>query len=153
MELPKLVDLVMDELAYTMQPSMSVRRVLMKHKIEFNDELISSIEEILRSKSLVEEKNLDSQGYACYSLTVTGQDFIRTFGTYEKFLAGIEAENKIVERAKKKKPYKAYKGAEGEAPAAYVPKEKSFFSKNVLGFTLLFLFMIMFYIVYSITRS
>lgn len=153
MELPKLVDLVLDELAYTMQPSLSIRRILMKHKVEFNDEVISSIEEVLKSKSLVEQKDNDSQGYSCFSLTVTGQDFIRSFGTYTKYLEGVESENKKVERAKKKKPYKAYTGADGQSPPAYVPKEKSFLSKNALGITLLFLFMVMFYIVYTITRS
>lgn len=153
MELPELVDFVLDELSYSMQPSISIRRVLLNEKIQFNDELLSSIEEILISKSLVEKKGVDSQGYARYSLTGTGHDFIRSFGSYSKFLEGIEAENKKVQRAKKKKPYKAYTGAEGQAPTPFIPKEKSFFSKNRLGFVLFGLFMLMFYLVYTITRS
>jgi hypothetical protein len=153
MEPSTLVDLVLDELSYSLQPSLSIRRVLLKKKIEFNEQLISSIEDILISKSLVEKRGVDSQGYARYSLTGTGHDFIRTFGSYSKFLEGIEDENKKVQRARKKQPYKAYTGVDGQTPAPFFPKEKSFFSKNILGFTLLGLFLIMFYLVYTITRS
>lgn len=151
MKTTKLVDLVLNELVSTRQPSVSIRRVLSKHKVDFDDELIAQIDEILRSKSLVEEKDTDSQGFPCYSLTVTGQDFIRSFGSYSKYLKGIEVENKKVERARNKKPYVANSSKDGESPAPYQPREASFIEQNRLGLLILLLFIISFLIVLKIT--
>lgn len=147
----QLVDLVLKELMQTRHPSISVRRVFIKHKVEFDDQLISDIENILQSKSLVTEKDKDSAGYACYALTVTGQDFIKTFGTYSKFLKGIEKENKRVEKARSKKPYDASKSSSEETPSPFTPPEKSFLQRNGIGLGILALFVILFYIVAKIT--
>lgn len=147
----ELVDIVLNELVHTRQPSTSVRRIFIKHKIDFDDELVSEIEALLLSKSLVVEREKDSAGFACYVLTETGQDFLRTFKSYSKFLKGIERESKKVERARKKKPYDANKRANDESPMAYVPPEKSFIEKNGIGLMLLVLFFILFYIVAKIT--
>ena len=94
MEQIKLVDLVLDELISTRQPSVSVRRVFKKKNVDYTDELIRSIEVILESKSLVNDYGKDSRGYRRFALSATGQDFIKTYGTYSKFLKGVESENK-----------------------------------------------------------
>lgn len=146
-----LVDIVLNELVHTRQPSTSVRRIFIKHKIDFDDELVSEIEALLLSKSLVVEREKDSAGYACYALTETGRDFLKTFGNYTKFLKGIKSESRKVERARNKKPYDANKRANDESPMAYVPPEKSFIEKNGIGLMLLVLFFILFYIVAKIT--
>lgn len=151
MKLIELVDLVLKELAETHQPSISVRRVFVKYKIGLDKELIYQVESVLRTKSLVDEKNKDSAGYTCYALSGTGQDFIKTYGTYSKFLKGIEKERKRAEKAKNKKPYDAMKANSGEPPTAYVPPEKSFMEKNAWGFAVLLLFIFLFYIVAKIT--
>ena len=152
MEFPKLVDLVLEELVETMQPSISIRRILKKRNIDFDSEMIKSIEEVLKSKSLIEAQDADSEGNTSYSLTVTGQDFLRTFGSYSKFLKGVESENKKVERARKKKPYQASPHRSGDAPAPYTPPEKSFLQKHVLSLVLLLLFVALFYLVSRITE-
>lgn len=146
-----LVDIVLNELVGSRQPSISVRRILLKHKVDFNEQLIADIESVLLSKSLVVEKDKDSAGYACYALTETGRDFLKTFGNYSKFLKGIKSESRKVERARKKKPYDAAKTSSDESPMAYVPPEKSFIEKNGIGLMLLALFFILFYIVAKIT--
>ena len=151
MEFPKLVDLVLEELVETMQPSISIRRILKKRNIDFDSELLGSIEEVLKSKSLVEAQDVDSEGYTSYSLTVTGQDFLRTFGSYSKFLKGVASENKKVERARKKKPYQASLHRSGDAPAPYTPPEKSFLQRHGLSLALLLVFMVLFYLVSKIT--
>ena len=151
MNLTSLVDIVLNELVDTRQPSISVRRVFIKHRIDFDDQLISEVESVLLSKSLVVEKDKDSAGYACYTLTETGRDFLKTFGNYTKFLKGIKSESRKVERARKKKPYDASKRAKDESPVAYVPPERTFLQKNGLGLVLLGLFVILFYIVAKIT--
>ncbi|MBI1288460.1 MAG: hypothetical protein GC178_12885 [Flavobacteriales bacterium] len=151
MKLSKLVDLMLDELVTTMQPSLSIRRVLNRHKIDFDDDLINEIDSILRSKSLVDEKDTDSQGYPCYSLTNTGQDFIRTFGTYSNYLKGLEVEQKRVEKARNKKPYVAKPGKDGSSPTPFQLGEESFFEKNKFGLLFLLLVFISFLIVLKIT--
>ena len=148
-----MVDLVLNALVNTMQPSISIRRVLEKNNVDCSDDSIASIEAILKSKSLAEPIELDSKGHASYSLTVTGQDFLRSFGSYSKFLRGIESENKRVERARKKKPYTAYKSGDGKPPLPYVPKEESFWKSNRLGIIILAVVLTLFYIVSRITES
>ncbi|MCF8275553.1 MAG: hypothetical protein K9J17_02370 [Flavobacteriales bacterium] len=150
MELPKLVDLVLNELVSTRQPSISVRRILKSKKIEYTDDVITSIEGLLESKSLVIKKDVDSEGYACYSLTVTGQDFIKTFGSYSKFLRGIESENRKVQRAKSKKPYKAM-DTDGNPPAPFTPMEPSFMDKHKLELLFLVVVLVLFFVVAKIT--
>jgi predicted TPR repeat methyltransferase len=147
----ELVDLVLKELVETHQPSISVRRVFIKHKIGLDEELIDQVESVLRSKSLVDAKSHDSAGYTRFVLSGTGQDFIKTYGTYAKFLKGIEKEKKRIEKAKNKKPYDALKTHSGEPPTAYVAPQKSFMQKNGLGLAILALFIILFYVVAKIT--
>lgn len=151
MKRSKLVDLVLDELVTTMQPSLSIRRVLNRHKIDFDDDLINEVDSILQSKSLVSEQDKDSQGYPCYSLTNTGQDFLRTFGTYSNYLKGVEVEQKRVEKARQKKPYVAKSSSDGTAPTPFSPREESFFEKNKFGLLILLLVIISFFIVLRIT--
>lgn len=151
MKLSKLVDLVLDELVATRQPSISIRRILNRHKIEFDDDLIGEIDSILQSKSLVVEKEKDSQGYPCYSLTVTGQDFIRSFGNYSKYLRGLETEQKRVEKARNKKPYVAKSSVDGIEATPYHPNDKSFFEQNKFSLLILALVIISFFIVLKIT--
>lgn len=151
MKLSKLVDLVLDELVTTRQPSLSIRRILNRHKIDFNEDLIGDIDSILQSKSLVVEKEKDSQGYPCYSLTVTGQDFIRTFGNYSKYLRGLESEKKRVEKARSKKPYVAKSSGDGIEATPYHPNQKSFLEQNKFGLLILALVVISFLIVLKIT--
>lgn len=151
MKLSKLVDLVLDELVTTMQPSLSLRRILQRHKVDFDDDLIKEVDDILRSKSLVDEKTKDSQGYPCYALTETGQDFIRTFGSYSKYLRGLESEQKKVEKARSKKPYVAASATKNLDAGPYQQKEPSFFEQNKVGLFILFLVLVSFYIVMRIT--
>lgn len=153
MEEKKLVDLVLDELVATRQPSISIRRVFKKHGISYDDELIRSVEAVLKSKSLVTELDKDSAGYTCYSLSVTGQDFLKTFGTYSKFLKGIQSENKKIERARKKKPYRAHTSSDGKPPLPFVPEDESFLKRNRIGLLILLIVLILFYIVSRITES
>lgn len=147
----QLVDLVLNELVVTRQPSTSVRRVFKKHRVEYDDELIKSIEKTLNSKSLVTARSKDSRGYDCYALTETGEDFIKTFGNYSKYLKGLESEQKKVKRAKKKKPYNAQANFKGEPPAPYAPPERNYLQRNGLGLILLILFIALFYIVAKIS--
>jgi len=149
----KLVDLILKELMETLQPSISVRRVFEKQGIDYSEELIQEIDQILNSKSLVVEKDRDSAGYSCYAITETGQDFLKTYGSYTKYLKGLESEKKRVERAKKKKPYNAQKDFKGEAPTPYAPPEKTFFQRNGIGLVILMLFAALFYIVSKLTET
>lgn len=151
MKLSKLVDLVLDELVTTMQPSLSIRRILQRHKIDFDDDLIKEVDDILRSKSLVDEKSKDSHGYPSYALTETGQDFIRTFGSYSKYLRGLESEQKKVEKARNKKPYAAGSPSNNQDVGPYQPKEATFIEQNKVGLVILFLVLISFWIVMRIT--
>ncbi len=153
MEQNKLVDFVLQELVETRQPSVSVRRVLEKKGITYNDDTISFVEGVLKSKSLVLEVDKDSKGYSSFSLTETGQDFLRTFGTYSKFLKGIESENKKIERARKKKPYQTHTSGDGKPPLPFVPEDESFFQRNKMGLLILAIVLILFYIVSRLTES
>lgn len=153
MEQKKLVDLVLDELVATRQPSISIRRVFKKKGISYDDELIQSVESVLKSKSLVSEMDKDSEGYTCYSLSITGQDFLKTFGSYSKFLLGIQSENKKIERARKKKPYKTHTASDGRPPLPFVPEDESFLTKNRVGLIILIVVLILFYIVSRLTES
>jgi hypothetical protein len=141
------VDLVLKELVETRHPSVSVRRVFKKHRVKYTDELIKEVEQTLNSKSLVKARGEDSAGYTCYALSETGTDFIKSFGSYDKFLKGLETEQIKVERARKKKPYDASKNFKGEAPAPYSPPEKTYLQRNGLGLILLVFFIILFIIV------
>jgi hypothetical protein len=147
----KLVDVVLKELVETRHPSVSVRRVFKKHRVDYDEELIREIEKTLNSKSLVQVRGNDSRGYDCFALTETGQDFIKSFGTYSKYLKGLESEEKKVKRAKKKKPYNANANFKGEAPTPYSPPEKNYFQRNGLGLILLGFFIILFYIAAKIS--
>lgn len=151
MDRAKLVDIVLKELVETRHPSVSVRRVFKKHRVDYDEELIREIEKTLNSKSLVQVRGNDSRGYDCFALTETGQDFIKSFGTYSKYLRGLESEEKKVKRAKKKKPYNAHANFKGEAPAPYTPPEKNYLQRNGLGLILLFFFIALFYIVAKIS--
>lgn len=147
----ELVDLVLNELVETRQPSISVRRVFRKYKVEYTDELIKEIEKTLNSKSLVRDRGKDSAGYVCFALSETGEDFVRTFGSYSKYLKGLETEEKKVKRARKKKPYNAQANFKGEPPAPYSPPERNYLQRNGLGLILLGFFIILFYIVAKIS--
>lgn len=151
MEHAKLVDLVLNELMITRQPAVSVRRVFKKHKVEYTDELIREVENTLNSKSLIIAKSKDSAGYDCYAITETGTDFVRGFGSYSKYLKGLESEKKKVARARKKKPYVVDRNPSGEAPAPYTPPEKTFMQRNGLGLILLVFFIALFYLVAKIS--
>jgi hypothetical protein len=153
METKKLVDLVLDELVNTRQPSISVRRVFKKHRISYDDSLIKSVEVILKSKSLVSEMDKDSAGYTCYSLSITGQDFLKTFGSYSKFLRGIDSETKKIERARKKKPFNPHRSVDGKPPLPFMPEDESYLVKNRVGIAILVVVLILFYIVSRITES
>lgn len=152
-EQKKLVDLVLQELVRTMQPSISVRRVLEKHNVNYTDELIESIEAVLTSKSLVDSIDKDSKGFDCFSLNSTGQDFLRSYGSYSKFLRGIETENKRIERAKSKKPYRTHSSGDGKPPLPFVPQDESFLKRNRVGLLILGVVLLLFYIVSKITES
>ncbi len=149
----ELVDKVLKELVSTRQPAVSVRRIFKKLKIDYTDDLIHKVEQTLNSKSLVIAKSKDSRGFDCYALTETGQDFIKTFGSYSKYLKGLESEQKKIERARKKKPYNAQKSIKGDPPAPYTPPERTFMQRNGLGIILLIFFCILFYIVSKITGA
>lgn len=151
MEHAKLVDLVLNELMNTRQPAVSVRRVFKKHKVDYTDDLIKEIESTLNSKSLIKGRSKDSADYTCYAITETGTDFVRGYGSYSKYLRGLESEKKKVARAKKKKPYVANRNPSGEAPAPYSPPEKTFMQRNGLGLILLLFFIALFYIVAKIS--
>lgn len=153
MEDVRLIDLVLKELNETRHASVSVRRIFKKHKVKYTDELIRDIEKLLNSKSLVHDLDKDSRGYSCYALSVTGQDFIRTFGTYSNYLKGQETENRKVERAKNKKPYNAQKNLKGEIPNAYAPPEKTFMQRNGLALILFVFFIFLFFVVSRISAS
>ncbi|MFT4544172.1 MAG: hypothetical protein ACI9EQ_000627 [Bacteroidia bacterium] len=153
MEESKLVDLVLDELASTRQASVSVRRVFKKREIDYTNELITSIESILKSRSLVAELGKDSKGYLLFSLSVTGHDFLKSYGSYSKYLRGIESESKKVARAKKKKPFQTHNSSDGKPPLPFIPKEASFLRKNRTGLLILLVVLILFYIVSKITES
>ena len=152
MEQIKLVDLVLDELISTHQPSVSVRRVFKKKNVDYTDELIRSIEVILESKSLVNDYGKDSRGYRRFALSATGQDFIKTYGTYSKFLKGVESENKKIERARRKKPYQTHTNPDGKPPLPYNPQDESFLQKNRVGLLILMGVLVLFYIVSKITE-
>lgn len=113
--------------------------------------MIKEVERTLTSKSLVKARGEDSAGYTCYALSETGTDFLKSFGTYQKYLKGLETEQKKVERARKKKPYDAAKNFQGEAPAPYSPPEKTYLQRNGLGVILLVFFIILFIIVAKIS--
>ncbi len=134
-----------------MQPSISVRRVLEKHNVNYTDELIESIEAVLTSKSLVDVVDKDSKGFDCYSLNGTGQDFLRSFSSYSKFLRGIEDENKRVERAKNKKPYRAHNSGDSKPPLPFVPKDESFLKSNRIGLFILAVVLVLFYVASKIS--
>ena len=153
MEERKLVDLVLDELMSTRQHSVSVRRVFKKKNVEYTDELIRSIESILESKSLVNDYGKDSRGYTRFALSVTGQDFVKTYRTYSKFLKGVESENKKVERARRKKPYQTHTNPDGKPPLPFNPQDESFLKKNRVGLLILLVVLVLFYIVSKITES
>jgi hypothetical protein len=152
-EQKKLVDLVLQELVNTMQPSISVRRVLEKHDIDYVNESIESIESVLKSKSLVDIVDKDSKGFDCFSLNTTGQDFLRSYGSYSKFLRGVDAETKRVERAKNKKPYRTQTSGDGKPPLPFVPEDESFLKRNRFGLLILAVVLVLFYIVSKITDS
>ncbi len=144
------VDLVLKELKNTAKPSLKVRRVLKKSKVDYSDDLIAIIENILTSKSLVDEMGVDAEGYNSYSLAETGHDFIKTFGTYSRFLKGAAKEDRKTKKARSKVPYKTSRPDSGEPIAAYVPPERDigFF---IFRIVLLFLLIVFFILVYLLT--
>jgi hypothetical protein len=145
------MDTVLQGLVETTQPSVSVRRIIRKKKIaDVSEEQIAEIEVILITKSLAHQKGHDSQGFASFSLSETGRDFLKQFGTYDKYLKGLKQEKRKAERAKAKKPYRANTFNKGEAPAPYSPPEKSFLQKNVVGVIILALFLILFFMIANI---
>ena len=153
MEESKLVDLVLDELLATRKVSVSVRRVFKRSEIDYTNELITSIEKILISRSLVTELGKDSQGFLLFVLSVTGHDFLKSYGSYSEYLIGIESESKKVARARKKKPFQTHSSSDGKPPLPFIPKEASFFKKNRTGLLILLVVLILFYIVSKITES
>lgn len=143
----KLVDIVLKELVTTRHPSISIRRILQKHQHPFTDELISEIDDILCSKSLVQKKDTDSQGYPCYAITGTGQDFLKSFGSYSKYLKGAVRESRRVERTKNKKPYVAKAVTESESIDQFQQRDKSFFEQNLAGILVLVLVIVLFVLI------
>ncbi len=144
------VDLVLKELKNTSKPSLNLRRVLKKSKVDYSDDLITIIESILTSKSLVDKMGVDAEGSNSYSLAETGHDFIKTFGTYSRFLKGAAKEDRKTKKAKSKVPYKTSRPDSGEPIAAYVPPERNigFF---IFRIVLLFLLIVFFILVYLLT--
>ena len=147
MEHANIVDLVLEELVKTDQPSISVRRVYLKNDLPVEKDSIQPIEEILEAKSLVVKVTRDSKGFKCYRLTDTGQDFLRTYGSYSEYLTGVGKESKQVERVKRKVAYNAKKRTSGTY-SAYKPREGSFIEKNFFKLVILAIILSGFYFVF-----
>lgn len=96
------------------------------------------------------EKGLDSQGFRSFSLSETGRDFMKQFGTYAKYLKGLKKEERKTEKARSKQPYRASNFNSGEAPTPFTPREKTFLEKNMIGVILMVLFLMLFVMIANI---
>jgi|GEM_PF-2507812 len=150
MQRAKMIDAVLRELEETRQHSVSIKRILEKRKIEYTQSQFDEVKEELTSKSLVIQKGTDSGGNPTYSLSETGKDFLRSFGSYANYLKGLQTETKRVERAKKKTSYRAFKPGD-EAATPYNPSERSFWEKNQLSLVILGVIILSFYLVIRFT--
>ncbi|MBL4586552.1 MAG: hypothetical protein JKX84_05800 [Flavobacteriales bacterium] len=118
------IDFILNSLLSTTKPSLDLTRTLRKSNISFSNQIIETIENILKSKSLVDEIGNNVNDQIQYALSETGRDFLRTFGSYSKFLKGVEKESRKTERAKNKKPYRASGSTDGDPIAIFTPPEK-----------------------------
>ncbi len=143
----KTVDVVLQELKATNQSSLSVSRILKNSRIQFTDKLIASIENVLTARSLVIEMGRNSAGNRSYALAETGQDFIRTFGSYSDFLKGVEKENRKVERARKKKPYMVPNKSRGDTVMTYRPPNEGFFSRHLRKWVMILFIGVILYLI------
>lgn len=146
----KTVDIVLKKLEVTSHSSLSVSRILKNEGIQFTDELILAIEQVLTSRSLVTEMGINSAGNRVFALAETGQDFIRSFGSYSGFLKGVEKENRKLERARNKKPYNTKTKQGSESITKYANQKRNFFSRRLKNWTVM-LFVAL--IIYLISQS
>ena len=149
MEFAKKVDLVIGVLEETDYHSVSVKRILQNQKVDYDDSEILEIERLIISRSLAIYKGPDSRGNNTYALSETGRDFLKTYGTYQKFLKGIELETKKIDRSRKRKSYQAKPSV--NQPAAYQAPKTRFKPGNIAGIAILIFFLVMFYVIARLT--
>ena len=144
MEFAKKVDLVLKVLEETDYYSISIKRILQNQKVDYDDSEILEIERLIMSRSLANNKGPDSGGNNTYALSETGRDFLKTYGTYQKFLKGIELETRKIDRSRKRQSYQAKPSV--NQPVAYQAPNSRFNLGKIAGIAVLIFLLFMFYV-------